>query len=99
MEKRATFITNQYALNQEFSFARAETRLKMTHLYNTAYYGSNCWMYDSKEIDKFAKTWNVNLRIMFDLPRETHCWIVEAMSRGKHFLQAIFLISSSTSRL
>ena len=27
---------------------------------------------------------------MFDIPRETHCWIVEDISEGKHFLQMIF---------
>ena len=28
--------------------------------------------------------------ILFDLPRETHCWMVEELSGGKHFLQMIY---------
>ena len=95
LEKRASFITNVYNLNQEFSFANAETRLKMCRLYNTAFFGSNCWKFSSDQVQKFSKTWNVNLRIMFDLPRETHCWIVEELSGGRHFLQMIFSRFSS----
>ena len=90
LEKRATFISNVYSLNQEFFFATPEVKLRLCHLYNTAFYGSNCWDFSSCEMSKFAKTWNVNLRIMFDLPRETHCWIIEELSGGKHFLQMMY---------
>ena len=62
----------------------------MCRLYNTAFYGSNCWEFASEQMEKFARTWNVNLRIMFDRPFETHCWIVKGLSGGKHFLQMIF---------
>jgi hypothetical protein len=90
MEKRASFISRVYSLNQEFSFAKPEIKLQMCRLYNTALYGSNCWEFASEQVEKFARTWNVNLRIMFDLPFDTHCWIVEELSGGKHFLQMIF---------
>ena len=90
LEKRACFINNVYSLNQEFSSSSPETRLRLCHLYNTAFYGSNCWEFSSSEVERFAKTWNVNIRIMFDLPRETHSWIVEELSGGKHFLSMIF---------
>ena len=90
MEKRATFISRVYSLNQEFSFAKPEIKLQMCRLYNTAFYGSNCWDFSSDQVEKFARTWNVNLRIMFDLPFDTHCWIVEELSGGKHFLQMIY---------
>ena len=90
MEKRASFISRQYSLNQEFSFAKPEIKMKMCRLYNTAFYGSNCWDFSSEEFGKFAKSWNVNLRILYDLPRESHCWIVEELSGGKHFLQMIY---------
>ena len=90
MEKRAAFISRVYSLNQEFSFAKPEIKLQMCRLYNTAFYGSNCWRFGSEEVLKFTRTWNVNLRIMFDLPFDTHCWITEDLSGGKHFLQMIY---------
>ena len=62
----------------------------MIRLYNTAFYGSNNWDFSSEAVLKFGKTWNVNLRILFDIPYDTHCWIVEEISEGKHFRQMIF---------
>ena len=90
MEKRAKFISKVYSLNQEFFFASAETRLRLCPIYNTAFFGSNCWKFSSAEVEKFGKTWNVNNRIMFNLPRETHSWIVEELTGGKHFIQMIY---------
>ena len=54
MEKRAKFISNIYNLNQEFSFAPPETRLRLCHLYNTSFYGSNCWTFSSSEVERFS---------------------------------------------
>ena len=88
--KRASFISRQYSLNQEFAFANPDNKLRMCRLYNTAFYGSNCWDFSSEEFGKFARSWNVNLRILFDLPRDTHCWIVEELSNGRHFKQMIY---------
>ena len=62
----------------------------MLRLYNTAFYGSNSWDFSSEEVKKFGKTWNVNLRILFDLPFDSHCWIVEDLSDGRHLLQMIY---------
>jgi hypothetical protein len=90
MEKRGSFISTVYSLNQEFAFATPEVRMKMCRLYNTSFYGSNCWELSSNQVEMFCKTCNVNLRILFDLPRETHCWVVEALSGGKHFRQMIY---------
>ena len=90
MEKRAKFISNIYNLNQEFSFSSPETRLRLCHLYNTSFYGSNCWRFSSSEVERFSKTWNVNNRIILNLPRKTHSWIVEELSGGRHFLQMIY---------
>ena len=32
----------------------------------------------------------MNLRILYDLPFDTHCWVVEELSGGKHFKQMIY---------
>ena len=62
----------------------------MLRLYNTAFFGSNCWNFSSEQVKMFSRTWNVSLRILFGLPRETHCWIVEQLSGARHFLQMIY---------
>ena len=89
MQKRAAFIQTCYNLNKEFSFATEEVRLRMLRLYNTALYGSNSWLFRSEEVLKFGRTWNVNLRILFDIPQETHCWIVEELSEGRNLSQMV----------
>ena len=52
----------------------------MSQLYNTAFNGSNYWEFSSDQFDKFSKTWNVNLMILFNLPFDAHCWVVEELS-------------------
>ena len=39
---------------------------------------------------KFGKTWNIHLRIMFNLPWDTQYWIVEELSDGRHLQQMLF---------
>ena len=64
--------------------------MKMLRVYNTAFYSSNNWGFNSEPFSKFSKSWNVNLTILYDLPHSTHCWIVEELSEGKHFKQMVF---------
>ena len=90
MQKRAAFIQTCHNLNQEFCFATEDTKLRMLRLYNTALYRSNNWSFNSEEVLKFRRTWNTNLRIMFNLPWDTHCWIMEELSDGRHLRQMIF---------
>ena len=37
-----------------------------------------------------CNSWNVNVRIMLDLPRDTHCYIVEELDNGPHVRQMLF---------
>ena len=38
----------------------------------------------SKETVSLEKTWNVSVRGMFTLTRETHCYLIEAISDQDH---------------
>ena len=38
----------------------------------------------AKEVVKLEKTWNVSIRRMFNLPRETHCYLIEELSDQEH---------------
>ena len=38
---------------------------------------------------KLVNSWNVNLRVIFDLPLNTHSWIIERLVDGKHAKIAI----------
>ena len=38
----------------------------------------------NKATEKLEKTWNVSQRIMFALPRETHKYLIEPLSKTRH---------------
>ena len=89
-EKRAIFIDKCMELNQEFYLYPPEVKLKMCKIYNSHFTGSPLWDFFSSHFSQLCNSWNVNIRIMFGIPRNTHCWIVEEISGGNHARQMIF---------
>ena len=84
LEKRARFIDRNSELNQEFYFAHPRTKFKMNNIFNTHFSGSPLWDLFGPEAEKFEKSWNISVRTMFDLPRETHCYFIESISEHVH---------------
>ena len=83
-EKRAIFIQTCMNLNQEFETLPCESQLKLFKLYNSHFSGSNCWDYRSTIFQQMVNSYNVNLKCIFNLPRGSHCWLVEELSGGNH---------------
>ena len=81
MTKRASFINKNNELIQEFRFTHPKTinMVKNSHLY-----GSVLWNLSSRFVDKLEKSWNIATRRMFELPRETHCYLIEPVSEVDH---------------
>ena len=77
-------------INQEFFFASAEIKLKMARLYNTSFFGSNTWNFKSEIVRQLCRSWNSNIRGAYEIPWNTHCWIVEELTGGRHCHQMIF---------
>ena len=89
-EKRATFIDRCMELNQEFFMYPPEVKVKMCNIYNSHFTGSPLWDFDSPYFSQLCNSWNVNMRIMYEIPRNTHCWMVEELSDCKHARTMIF---------
>ena len=89
-EKRAIYIDRCMELNQEFLSSPYEVKLKMHRLYNSHFTGSALWNFSSAGFDKLCNSWNVNIRIMLDIPRDTHCWIVQSLDNGCHLRKMLF---------
>ena len=89
-EKRAKFIDRSIELNQKFALYPPDVKLAMAKLYNSHFTGSSLWDFGSDWFSKLAKSYNVNLRIIYDLPWDTHCWVVEELSGGKHLKQMVY---------
>ena len=81
-EKRAQYITRNNELSQEFSFAYPSTKCLINNIFN--FTGSSLWNLFNKATEMLEKSCNVSHRIMFSLPRETHIYLIEPISKTKH---------------
>ena len=82
--KRAKFISKIHSLNQEFHYANTSTMLKLYDIYTCDFYGSNLWDLYSRDVQKLLNSWKIAIRILFDLPRETHRYFIEPISIVPH---------------
>ena len=87
--KRADFIKTCVNMNQEFECMTPSDQIKLLRIYNSHFTGSSLWSYTSDVFQQLVKSWNVNIRIIFDVPLQTHCWLVERLSEGRHAKQMI----------
>ena len=39
----------------------------------------HCGIFSSKFFTQLCNSWNVNARVMFDIPQHSHCWIVKEL--------------------
>jgi hypothetical protein len=82
--KRAQYIQKNNDLIQEFYFAHPCTKFEVNMIYNSHFSGSCLWNLFSREMEMLEKTWNTSFRVMYNLPRETHRYFVEPISRKPH---------------
>ena len=89
MEKRAIFITKNNETNQEFHYAHAETKVWLNNVYNTSFYGAQLWDLFSKNFVRLEKSWNVSCRVMLSLPRNTHRYFIEPLTKTRHIIKSL----------
>ena len=78
----------------------------MIQVYNTHCYGSVLWHLGSQEVNRQEKSWNVAVRRLFNLPLETHCYLIEGVSEepqirtvlARRYLSFILYIRSSKKK-
>ena len=87
--KRARFIQRNNEIIQEFHFSHPMTLTELNKVYNSHFYGSCLWDLNSDWVLKFENTWNIALRTMLRLPRETHCYLLEPVSGQFHMRSLI----------
>ena len=83
-KKRAAFISKNNELNQEFWFSHPFTKVSINLIYNFHFTGSPTWDLFCKEAVMLENTWNTAVRIMYDLPLQTHRYLIEPVSEVKH---------------
>ena len=82
--KRAIFISKLHSMNQEFHFVKPDIVMKLYNIYTCTFHGSSLWDLYSDSTMKLYSSWNVCVRILFDLPRETHRYLIEPISESLH---------------
>ena len=88
-EKRAAYIAKSNELNQEFHYADPGTKIWLNNVYNSSFYGAPLWDLYDRDFEKLEKSWNVSQRIMLSLPRRTHRYFIEPLSRTSHVSKSI----------
>ena len=83
-KKRATFIAKTNALLQEFSNVSTEVFMKLLNSFATNLYGSNLWYLFGKDCEKLYTSYNVAIRMMLNVDRRTHRYLIEPLSDALH---------------
>ena len=83
-QKRGKFIGKVSSLLQEFHYVEPDIFVKIMNIYTTSFYGSNLWDIFSKDCERLYKSWNVAMRMNFDVNRCTHRYLIEPMSKSMH---------------
>ena len=82
--KRAQFINKNNELNQEFWFSHPSTKITINQIYNFYFTWSPMWDLFCKEAVMLENSWNTAVRLMFNLPLQTHRYFIEPISEVKH---------------
>ena len=82
--KRGKFIGKVNSLLQEFHYVDPSVKIKIYNIFATSFYGSGLWDIFSKDVDRIFKSWNVSVRIAFDIPCTSHRYLMEPLSKSPH---------------
>ena len=87
--KRAQYLNKTFELNQEFGFASSRTKLKINNIYNSNFYGSPIWNLYSKSVDNFVNAYNRSMRVLFNLPLQTHRNLLPVVTQQKQIFSTL----------
>ena len=74
---RASFMSRASDIRDNLYFAHPEQRIRAINLYCCDAYGSMLWELGSKYCESFWKAWNIQARLAWFVPKETHTNLVE----------------------
>ena len=82
--KRASYVQRNCEINQEFFFSNPMTRIHLNKIYNFSFNGSPLWDLFGDSSETMEKTYNISVRTMLKLHRDTHCYLIEPLTREPH---------------
>ena len=75
--RRAKFINKTVELRELLSFAHPSQVLKAVQVYCSDAYGSMLCQLNSESSEKFFRSWNTCVKLVYDIPRDTFTYLVE----------------------
>ena len=82
--KRSIFFSRAQSLKQEFGFALPKIICELLRIYGTSFYGSVLWNLNCAEYGKLIRSWNTAVKLLWDLPNQTHTRFVESLTECPH---------------
>ena len=82
--KNAQYIGKNIEINQEFQFVHPSTKIRVNSIYNSSYYGSPLWNLFGSGAFSIQSSYNKSVKVMLDLPYETHRSLIEPLTGEKH---------------
>ena len=78
-KKQDNFSSKIHSIDQEFYSNNPDAILKLYNIYCCSFYGSSIWDLSSQFVSKLYTAWNTALRILFNVPRDTHRYLIESV--------------------
>ena len=88
--KSAKYVGKCNSLGQEFHFSHPVTKVNINSIYNCHFTGSQLWGLNSREFGKLESTYNKSIKLMFNLPLQTHRYLIEPMTEQPHLRKLLF---------
>ena len=82
--KRAKFIGKVHSLNQEFYFCNPYVVMNLYKIYACSFYSSSLFDLFGWKLGQLYRTWNKAVRILFNVPMNTHTYLIETISKSLH---------------
>jgi hypothetical protein len=83
-QKIAGYMDRKCSINQEFHFAHPTTKIRLNSIYNCHFSGSQVWNLFSKGATSFEGTYNRSIKVMAELPLQTHRYLMEPLTDSRH---------------
>ena len=82
--KRGIFFNKVHELIQQFGQLDPKLIVKLLSVYGTSLYGSSLWKLNSEDFNKLCRSWNTAMKIIWNLPHNTHTRLLESLSPVSH---------------
>ena len=82
--KMYSFIGKYHSLCQVLKKKDPQIYIKLINIYFCDFYGSNLWNLYSNSVDKLYTMWNKMIRFVYNLPFDSHRYLLEPISNTSH---------------